>query len=191
MNPIIGARDLVTAELLTDTSSALTYEAVKTIEGLVDVSITDNSGDADPFYADDVEKGRISKQAKLGVTIEILATAVQTIADFFGHTVGSNGALVKKDGDVPPYRAIGFKAAAHGGGDDGIWLKKCVPTRRTNSMTYHTKEGETVTLQTIKIELEAIPTIKDKEYQHLVNSEDPGMETAWATWFETVPGATT
>lgn len=189
MKPIIGARDLVTAKLLTDTEAALTYEEVAPIEGLVDVSITDKSGEAEPFYADDVEKGRISKQAKLGVTLEVLAAEVATIAQFFGHTVDTNGALVKRDGDVPPYFALGFKAAAHDGGDDGIWLKKCVAVGRTNAMTYHTKEGENITLQTVKIELEAIPTIHDKEYMHLANSLDDGMTTAWGTWFGAVPGA--
>lgn len=191
MNPVIGARDLVAAKLTADTTTALTYEAVDEIEGLIGVELPDQSGEATPYYADDVEKGRISKQAKLGCTLEILATDVDTIALFFGHTVDEDGVLVKKDGDKPPYLAIGFKAATEGGGDDGIWLKKCIATKRTNSRTYRTIEGETKTIQTVKIEMEAIPTVYDGEYEHLANSKATGMSTAWATWFDAVPGATT
>lgn len=193
MNPVVGVRDLVAAKLTTDSKTALTYEAVVEIEGLMGVELPDNSGEAKPYYADDVEKGRITSQAKLGVTLEILAAEKATIAKFYGHTVGENGVVVKKDGDKPPYFAIGFKAATEGenGGDDGMWLPKCIATKRTNSRTYRTIEGETKTIQTVKIELEAIPTVYDGNYEHLANSQDTGMTTAWATWFSKVPGSTT
>lgn len=189
-HPIIGLEGLVTAKLTADSASALTYEAVESIPDLVEVTIEDNSGDSEAKYADNVEKYRISKEAKMKLTLELLASDTQTIADIFGHTVTS-GVLVKKDTDKAPYRAFGFKADDGNNGYDGIWLKKCVPVKRTNGMTYRTKEGETITVQTVKIEFDVIPTIKDKEYQYLTNSKATGMETAWATWFNAVPGATT
>ena len=58
-------------------------------------------------------------------------------------------------------------------------------------MNYQTKEGENVTRQTVKIELEAIPTTYDREYMLQANSKDEKMVTNWATWFDAVPGATT
>lgn len=193
MNLIIGARDLVIAKQTADSSTALTYETVEKVEGLVSVSIKDNSGEQKPYHADDVEKGRLSSQAKMGITIELLAAAKATIAKFYGHTVNStDGTVSKKDGDSPPYFAIGFKAATSttAGGDDGVWFKKCIATKRSNEMEYKTKEGENVTIQTVKLEFEAIPTIKDSEYMILANSKDTGMSTKWATWFDTVPGVT-
>lgn len=189
--PVKGARDLVMAKLTADSSTALTYSTVEDVEGLVEISVEDISGESQPYYADDVEKGRVNKQAKMKVVVELLAAAKATIATIYGHTVSStDGTLSKKDGDKPPYLALGFKAATDGNGDDGMWLKKCIATKRTNSTIHRTIEGETVTIQTVKIEFEAIPPIYDKEYQKLGNSNDTGMSTLWATWFDAVPGAT-
>lgn len=190
MNPIIGLCDLVTAELTADTASTLTYGTIETIEGLVNVQLEDASADSEPKYADNAEKFRLYKQAKMKLTIELLATAHATIGKIYGHTTAS-GVMTKKDTDIPPYRAFGFKADDGAGEQDGIWLKKCVPVKRTNSMTYHTKEGDNTAVQTVKIEFECIPTIKDKEYMAMTNSGDEAMATAWATWFNSVPGSTT
>ena len=85
MYPVIGVRDLVIAELSDDNDTTLTYKPVEEIEDLVSISLTDNSGDAEPYYADDVEKGRISKQAKIGITVELLAAKVETIASSLPH----------------------------------------------------------------------------------------------------------
>lgn len=191
MNPIIGLEGLVTAELQTDTASALTYKAVEEIEGLVEVAMEDISGDAKPFYADNVEKGRVNAQAKVRLRITLLAAAKKTLADIYGQTLSEDGERILKDTDKPPYRAIGFKADDHGDNQDGLWVKKCIPTKRTNGQTYRTIEGETVTVQTVEVEFEGIPTVYDKEYMRECNSGDTGMATKWATWFDNVPGATT
>ncbi len=190
MNPIIGLEALVTAEQTADTSSALTYGTIEPIEGLVDVQLEDSSADSEPKYADNAEKFRLFKQAKMKLTIELLATEIATLAKFYGHTTAS-GVTTKKDSDTPPYRAFGFKADDGAGNQDGIWLKKCIPVKRTNGMTYHTKEGDNTAVQTVKVEFECIPTIKDKEYQAMCNSGDAAMSATWATWFATVPGVTT
>ena len=190
MNPIIGLEALVTAEQTADTASALTYGTIETIEGLVDVQLEDASADSEPKYADNAEKFRLYKQPKMKLTIELLATSQAILGKFFDHTVAS-GVLTKADGDTPPYRAFGFKADDGANNQDGIWLKKCVPVKRTNSMTYHTKEGDNTAVQTVKVEFECIPTIYDKEYMAMTNSGDAAMSTAWATWFNAVPGATT
>jgi len=54
MNLIVGARDLVIAKQSADSSIALTYETVQKVDGLVSVSIKDNSGEQKPYHADDV-----------------------------------------------------------------------------------------------------------------------------------------
>lgn len=188
MDPIIGAKSLVTAKNTKDDATALTYEAVEEVEGLVEISLEDNSGDSEPQYADDVEKYRLKKAPKLKLTIELLAAAHATLAKFFGHTTAA-GVTTKKGADTPPYRAFGFMAEDGGGKFDGIWLKKCVPTKRTNSMTYHTQEGDKTAVQTVKVEFECIPTIYDGEYVKMCNSGDEAMAAAWATWFDSVPSA--
>lgn len=186
MYPILGLESLVTAELTADTSTALTYGTVSAVEGLVDVQLDDGSSDSEAKYADNREKFRLFKQAKLKLTIELLAAAQSTLAAFYGHTV-SSGVLVKDDADEPPYRAFGFKADDGQGYQDGIWILKCIPVKRTNSMTYHTKDGDNTAVQTVKVEFECMPTINNGEYQYMTNSGD-GSLPSWSTWFNDVPG---
>lgn len=186
MNPIIGLRDLVTAELLTDTTEELTYDTVEPIEGLIDVTIDDDSPESEGIYADNVEKFTLLKSARVRFTVELLAAQESMIAKIFGHTY-TNQELIKKDTDSPPYRAFGFKAEDGAGGEDGVWLKKCRPVGRTNSMTYHTKEGENTTVQTVKIDFIGIPTVFDKEYQQMVNSLDTDGAEIWDDWFDNPP----
>jgi phi13 family phage major tail protein len=191
MNPIIGLCDLVTAELTADTSSTLTYGTIESIEGLVDVGLEDSSADSEPKYADNVEKFRLYKSAKMKLVIEFLAIAQATLAKFYGHTFAS-GVLTKNDSDTPPYRAFGFKADDGAGEQDGEWLLKCIPVKRTTgSRTFHTKEGDNTTVQTIKVEFVCIPRVKDGEYEKTTNSGDAAMSSAWATWFDSVPSAAT
>lgn len=188
MNVIIGLQGLKTAKQLTDTSASLTYGPLEAIEGLVDFDIEDTSGDAKPYHGDNVEKGRILPQSKLKVEVEVLAASQQTIADFYGHTV-TGGVVVKNDKDKPPYRAICFRGDYTDGSQDGVWLLKCIPVKRTNGQKYHTVEGETKTVQTVKIELEAIPTIHNGDYHQMSNSLT--MTTGFEDWFDKVPGSTT
>ena len=184
MDPILGLEGLVTAKMTSDKAGELKYRAVQTVEGLVDVQIEDASADSEPKYADNLEKFRLEKDAKMKLTIELLAAAHDTLAEFFGHS-SEDGVTAKTEDDKPPYRAFGFKADDGDGNKDGIWLKKCFPVKRTNSQTYHTKEGDSTAVQTVKVEFECMATIKDDEYMRMANSK---TLAGWATWFNAVPG---
>lgn len=188
MDPIIGLEGLVTAELESDTAASLTYKAVEAVEGLVDVELEDASSNSEPQWADNKEKFRLQHQPKMKLVIELLATSHATLAKFFGHT-RVNGVMTKAQKDKAPYRAFGFKADDGADNQDGLWLKKCIPVKRTNGMKYHTKEGEKITVQTVKVEFECIPTIFDEEYQKACNSGDAAMAATWPTWFDAVPSA--
>lgn len=191
MAVIIGVKDLVTAEVNVDSSTALTYKTIEEVPDLVEVSVEDITGDAEIQYADDVEKYRVNKTAKMRISITLLSYSKETEAAFFGHTVSANGELVKKNSDQAPYRAFGFKAEDGAGKFDGVWLTKCIPTKRTTgTKTYRTKEGEKITVQTLTVEFEAIPTVKTGIYLYETNSGLTAMQTKWKTWFDTVPGAT-
>jgi phi13 family phage major tail protein len=186
MYPILGLEGLVTAELTADTSSALTYGAVSAVEGLIDVQLEDSSADSEPKFADNYEKFRLYKQAKMKLTIELLAAAQSTLAAFYGHSVAA-GVTKKDEADRPVYRAFGFKADDGEGEQDGVWLLKCIPVKRTNGMTYHTKDGENTAVQTVKIEFDCMARVNDGEYAHMTNSGDESLPS-WATWFDDVPG---
>lgn len=187
MDPIIGLEGLVAAKLTADSASALSYGAVEPVMYAVDVQIEDKSADSEPKYADNKEAFRLYKNAKIGLTIELLAAAQATLAQFYGHTVTSNE-LIKKDTDTRDYWAIGFRADDGGGKQDGIWLRKCYPVKRTNSMSYHTREGETVTVQTVKLEFECISPIFDRTYMMITNSGEPEMaDTGFDDWFDAPP----
>lgn len=55
MKSVIGLKNVVIAQLLTDTDEETTYDTPEAVEGAIDMSITPNNADPDVQYADDIE----------------------------------------------------------------------------------------------------------------------------------------
>lgn len=180
----IGLKDLVTAELLTDTASETTYDTVEDVAGAINVEISDDSGEADVQYADDSEYDRLYPLPKLTFSMEIADLEPDMLAKFFGHATDEYGVVVANQDDEPPYRAFGFKSKKADGNYRYVWLLKCIPSKRTNDHTHNTEQGEDVERQTGKVEFSCVPTIYTGEYQVMVDDDNASFATKKATFFD-------
>jgi phi13 family phage major tail protein len=179
----IGLKDLVTAELLTDTDAETTYGAVEAVAAAISIEIKDDSGKADVQQADDAEYDRLHPPTILGFSMENADIPPSMRAKFFGHAVDANGVVVSSETDVPPYRAFGFKSEKADGTFRYVWLYKCVPVSRNAPQTYKTKPKDAVERQTSKIDWECIPTTYRKRTQVVVDDDTSAFASAKATFF--------
>lgn len=180
----IGLKDLVTAELLTDTVAETTYDTVEDVAGSINIEISDDSGEADKQYADDSEYDRLYPLPKLSFSMEMADIPPDMLAKFFGHATDAYGVVVSSQDDTPPYRAFGFKSKKADGTYRYVWLLKCVPVKRAGDHAHETESGDSVNRQTSKIEWEAIPTIYTGEYQYMVDDDTASFSTKKATFFD-------
>lgn len=181
---LIGLKDLVTAELLTDTTAELTYGAVESVAGAIMVELKDESGEADVQDADDVEYDRLYPPPLTGLSMENADIPPAMRAKFFGHAVDTKGVVVVSKDDVPPYRAFGFKSEKADGAYRYIWLYKCIPVKRTADSSHKTKPTKNVAeRQTTKIDWEVIPTTYNGEQQAFVDDDTSAFSAAKATFF--------
>ena len=179
----IGLKDLVTAELLTDTVSELTYGPVESVAGFIKASIKDSSGKADVQRADDKEYDRLYPSPMLGFSTENADIPPAMRAKFFGHKVDKNGVVVANENDQPPYRAFGFKSEKADGATRYIWLYKCIPVTRTSEDEFETKPKDSVSRQTGKIEWEVVTSKYTGDYRSFVDDDTAEFATAKASFF--------
>ena len=173
MKSIDGLKGIVIAELKKDDDAAATYETPEAVVGAIDMSVTPSNTDPDVQYADDVEWDVINPDPNTTVTIEWAQLPLSVREKLGGHKMDSNGVLVEKAGDTPSYYAIGGKAARRDGGYRYFWLLKCRAKPITD--TFHTKEGETVTRQTAKVEFTAIKRTFDDQWRHMADEGQNGF----------------
>lgn len=182
---LIGLKNVVFAVLKTDTATvgevpgATTYDPVEFLAGAIDAQITPDSTEANIQYADDVEYDALAPDTSYTIEAEIAGLTIEQMAKLQGHKLSSDGGVIIKDGDNPPYIAFGFKSAKSGGGFRYVWIYKAKPEFMTQS--YHTKEGPSVTRQTAKIKLKGIARISDGLKQYLSDSATDTFFTAPVT----------
>lgn len=181
MKSITGLSGFVLAPLTSDTSSGVVYGAVRPMTGAIDVSVTPGNTDPNIQYADDIEFDVIQPDPNIAVVVELASLPLNVQAEIGGHELDSNGVLIQKAGDTPPYYAIGFKGKRRDGTDRYKWLLK--GRAKPITETFHTEEGETVTRQTGKVEFTFIKRTYDGEYQHTADVGQNGFTTQKAATF--------
>lgn len=179
----IGLKNLVTAELLTDTESELTFGPVEAVVGAINIGIKDSSGKADVQQADDGEYDRLYPMPVLGFSMEAADVPPAWRGKFFGHKTDANGVTVANEKDRPAYRAFGFKSEKADGSYRYVWLYKCIPLTRASEDNYKTKPRDAVERQTGKIEWEAIPTEYTGDYQSVVDDNTAEFASVKSTFF--------
>ena len=168
MKSVIGLKNVVIAQLLTDTDEETTYDTPEAVEGAIDMSITPNNADPDVQYADDIEFDVIQPDPDIRAGIE-------------GAKLDDKGVMVQSANDTPPYYAIGAKAELRAGGFRYIWLLKCRATPMTEQ--YHTKEGATITRQTGQVEFTAIKRTSDGHWKYTADEGQNGFDATAAASF--------
>lgn len=123
---LIGLRNVVYAPLTTDPalgSGPATYGPVEKLAGAISANINPNSSN-DTLFADDgpYEIGTTLGGVTLDLNIADLPLEAQ--AALFGHTITTEGVLIRKATDIPPWVAIGFKSLKSNGKYRYTWLAK-------------------------------------------------------------------
>jgi phi13 family phage major tail protein len=121
----IGCDNLVYAKMKTeDTVEAPpVYDTVVSAPGVMSLNINPNSSQ-ETLFADDGPMETASTLGRIEVEIQKNELTSQNKADFLGHTIDSNGAVVYGADDVPPWLAIGFRTLKSNGKYRYVWLYK-------------------------------------------------------------------
>lgn len=181
MKSVIGLNGIVLAPITKDDEQETTYGDIEKVEGAIDLSITPSNADPDVQYADDIEYDVIYPDPNIAVSLEMAQLPLKIQTEIGGHKQDDNGVMVQTAGDTAPYYAVGGKAALRAGGYRYFWLLKCRAKPVTEQ--YHTKEGETITRQTGKVEFVAIKRTSDNQYQYKADEGADGFTPEKASTF--------
>jgi phi13 family phage major tail protein len=158
----IGLKNLVVAPMISDTETGAAYGAVQLLAGAIDAKISPANAEADDQYADDALFDSLTPDAEDDIEIETAGFTIAQLAMLQGHAISVAGDMIERNGDTPPFVALGFKSqksAKYGGGYRYVWIYKAKP--QMMEQTFHTKEGKTVTRQTGKVKFKAAARIYD------------------------------
>lgn len=176
----IGLKNVVYCKVLDDVDGGVTtYGPVKPLIGAIDAQVVPQNADPNVQYADDGEFDVITPDADYDIDLETAGFTVADMAELQGHEIDANGGMILKQGDEPPYIAVGFKSeksTKFGGGYRYVWIYKARP--QMMSHTFHTKEGATITRQTGKMRLTGIKRLSDGFKQYITDTPPEGFLSA-------------
>lgn len=183
----IGLKNLVIAEVLTDTDTETTYGEVIHVAGIMEATITPQNNDPDVQYADDGEYDVVYPDPEQTFTTKMADVPLDIQKKLFNSVIDQNGVLLRNTKDKPGYFAVGFKSEKADHTYRYVWLYKV----RAKPMTenYTTKEGANITRQTGDLEWSAIKRNSDGNYQAVADEGENGFtpqkaETFFATVYE-------
>lgn len=174
----IGMRRLVYA-IMDETDE--TYGPVKVFAKAVDGNIAPTTNTATNF-ADDGPVETLAALGDIAVTFtqNDLATSVQ--ADVLGHTIDSNGVLIRKSTDNAPYVAIGFMAQMSNNKFMFVWLYK--GRFQVQTQAFQTKNDQPA-FQNPQITASFIRRDRDDAWQATFREDDSSFPGA-DVWFNAV-----
>ncbi len=159
----IGLKNVVMAEMTSDTEAGAEYGAVEVMVGAVQAVVTPQNADPDVQYADDEEYDVLYPDPELEFSLKLADIPLAQRVKLLGHRLDANGVMLKNASDKPPYFAVGFQSEKADHTFRYVWLYKVRATPITE--TYATKEGKNSTRQTGEVKFTAIKRNYDGEYQ--------------------------
>ena len=169
----IGLKNVVIAQLVTDTEAEHIYGDLQLMSGAIEASITPDNADPDIQYADDIEFDVLYPDPELSFKTKMADIPLAIQEMIFGNKIDDNGVLIRNASDKPPYYAVGFKSEKSDGAYRYVWLYKVRAKPVTEN--YQTKEGTTITRQTGEIEWTAIKRTHDGQYQAVADEGQNGF----------------
>lgn len=177
--PTIGLRDLCYALYDEETQE---YGTVKKAVGAIDATITPST-ETTTLYADDGAYDVVSSLGDIEISLEQAVLPDNVLADWLGHKVDANGALVRGKDDIAPYIALGFRSIMSTGKFMYVWIYRCKAS--LPEMSAHTMEGTSITHSTRTLSLTASPREKDGLWQVTLNEMEGGINDAAIATFLT------
>lgn len=179
----INVRNLVYAEVLTDTKAGTTYGVIKPVAPAMQVQLTPQVA-AGALYGDGLKQEEDVKLTGMQAVMDVNKVPIDVRADWYGHTY-ENGVVHEKDTDVAKYIAIGYLVEQTGGEAEYVWLLKGKPQPYGSTVQQTT---ENINYSTDSVTVNFIPRESDAEIRAFGDSADEAFVQA-ETWFDTVPGA--
>lgn len=159
-----------------------TQTVVKEVAGAIDATITPAS-ESTKLFADDGVFADVTSLGDISISLNIASVPDEVQADWFGHAKNSEGVMIASKDDTAKHFALGFRSLNHDGTFKYVWIYKALASLPESG--YHTKEGNTVTMQTKTITLNCSPRVSDGRWQASVNSGDADLgENVIANWFK-------
>jgi phi13 family phage major tail protein len=179
----VGLKNLHYAPLTKDDQAGVTYSTPIKIAGAIEAKITPQTNSS-TLYADDGAAETSSAMGEVLVEINIKSLPTDVQKALLGHTLNSDGVLIKKSDDVAPYVAIGFQSANSDGSIKYVWLYK--GKFELPEENYKTK-SENVEYQTPTTKATFVKREFDNAWQASVNSGDTGIKAGVIPgWFTAV-----
>ncbi|MEH7157474.1 major tail protein [Neobacillus drentensis] len=182
MPVIVGLKDLYYAIQTKDDSTGVAYSAPVKIAGLINAKISPSS-ESLTIYADDGPSEQVNQLGTIGLELETKDLPLDIQAALLGHSI-VGGVLIKKDTDIPPYVAIGYRSTKSNGKYRYMWLLKGkfdLPGQEDK-----TKEDKP-SAQTPKIAGTFMKRDYDGQWQRVTDEDLPSFVPATgANWFTSV-----
>ncbi|MFT9848517.1 major tail protein [Aneurinibacillus sp. REN35] len=179
----VGLKDLHYALLTKDDATGVTYSAPKKIIGAITANVSPTTN-TETLYADDGPSDVATALGEITVELNVKDLPLETQAELLGHTLGSDGVLLKNADDQAPYVAIGFRSKKSNGKDRFVWLFK--GKFQPNEEEYQTRE-DSPSFQTPTIEGTFVKREFDGNWQAIGDEDATGFTAATAqAWFTKV-----
>lgn len=161
-----------------------TWGAPVPLKGVINANINPNASQ-ETLFADDGPFETASTIGNIEVEINKAQLTLAERAVLLGHTY-SNGKLVSKAGDVPPFVAIGFRTLKSNGSYRYVWLLK---GKFQDLEDQNETKGDSINWQTDTINGQFLKTNKNDNWKVEADSDDNDAATAISTWFDAVVDA--
>jgi phi13 family phage major tail protein len=181
----VGLSDLHYAVLTADTAGNIAYDTPVKIPGAIEVTINPNTS-TETLFADNGPMETASTLGEIEVEVNVADLPLDAQKVLFGHTVGSDGVLLRKGADAPPFVAIGFKSLKSNGKYRYVWLTK--GKFGLPELNSKTKE-DSIEFQTPTVSASFVKREADDVWMATGDEDDVAFTTA-AEWFTQVFGET-
>jgi len=155
--------------ILTDTAEGTTYGPVKPLGKAMQVQLTPQVATA-VLYGDGSKEEDIGKMKGIAAAVDVNKLYIETRAEIMGNSM-VDGVVIEKDGDEPPYIALGFEVEQTGNTKEQVWLLKgrAQPANQTIQQS-----TDNMNFSTDSVTINFIPRESDKQirfYADTANSE--------------------
>lgn len=164
--------------ILTDTAEGTTYGPVKQFGKAMQVQITPQVTTG-VLYGEGSKEEDLPKLKGLAVAIDINKLFTETRAEIMGNTK-IDGIVIEKDGDEPPYMALGYEVEQTGNTKEQVWLLKgrAQPANQTIQQS-----TDNINFSTDSVTINFIPRESDKQIRFYGDTADSDYSAAQATVF--------
>lgn len=184
--PQVGLKNFHYALLKSDDETAVTYDTVKAIKGLISADIKP-SASSETLYADDGPYEADTVLGDVTITIETADLSLEQQAELLGHTI-SKGVLVSKSSDKAPYVAIAFESGKSNG---AIRYVKVLKVRFEEQQDSTKTQGNKVAFQTPKLEGKAVCRLYDGQWKRTADTDATEFDAKTATnWYKAIEEST-